>query len=557
MKKTLNRRQFLKYGGAGFAGISLSALNLPIFRLKKASASVSDTAWQFGVMADTQWKTGGSAGGEPNSCAASVIDALNEQFIQHDCKFVIQVGDLVDRESVSGVRTLPTREEHTQALYNAGIGFFPLRGNHEASATAAREMPDLFPQMLGNGPNLFDATNFQSPDIAGLNGLTYAFDHENIRCVMIDQFVRADGSNFDGTSSYNNNALDQVEWVDEMLSSNLSGNHAFVFAHKNLIGQNHKDNLFGRDLTSNPEKRDEFISSLCNNGVRYYLGGHDHMHHRSLVTTGNGYSSVGQIICSSNSYKFYTPRPGDDGRETPLDHELWTIGYYIFTIDGPRVTVDFYSSNHGQDYGSVSLIIPPSLTFYLRESFGYSLNGDQFEVAQGESYTGVVGSYKGTTARILSGENNNFETDYLDRPLIKTINTGWLDSEQVEGAASQIFTLWGMADNLSLYEDTLDGPLPDEAESQETDIYTLSIKYNPRKIRPSQLMRGDFVLAARDIENDGEWTNAVDLNSGGSKNFKRGAWRAGYGLGNYGVDPRTATVWAVINHESDFVAKLI
>lgn len=108
--KELDRRKFLKIGGASAAGLALSGIDLPWLSFKPVLATaVSDDAWCFGVMADTQWRTGANAGVEPGSCAVSVINALNEQFIQHQCKFVVQVGDLVDKEVVDGVRTLPTR----------------------------------------------------------------------------------------------------------------------------------------------------------------------------------------------------------------------------------------------------------------------------------------------------------------------------------------------------------------------------------------------------------------------------------------------------------------
>jgi hypothetical protein len=289
--------------------------------------------------------------------------------------------------------------------------------------------------------------------------------------------------------------------------------------------------------------------------VRYYLSGHDHMHHCSIVRSGDGASSVGQIICSSNSYKFYTPRDGDDGRETPLDQELYTIGYYIFTVDGPRVTVDFYSSSHGQDYGDFDLIAPPdSFYFYLRDTFGYSLNGNEFEVAQGESYTKVKDTYGGTTARILGGINSNSETDLLGRPLSKIVNTGWSDARTVHRSASKVFSLWGLADNLSLYDGNLTGLLPDSSESKEADTYTLSLTYNRWKVHPSQIMKGNFCLATK---NGSKWVNAVDMNTGGTKMFKHGPWRPSYRLGTWGVDPGSRTVWAVINHDGDFVAKLL
>jgi hypothetical protein len=536
----------------------MGGLNFPLFSPGKAFAS--GTAWKFGVMADTQWRTGLNAGGEPASCAVSIINALNEQFIRHGVRFVVQVGDLVDVESVNGLRTLPTRADAAQALYNAGIGFFPLRGNHEGSSIAAAEIPALFPQTLGSGPHVYGAANFSSP-FDTLRGLSYSFDYENVRCVLIDQFTRTDNTNYSNSTGYSssrivNNAVDQVSWVDSMLRSRPADSHAFVFSHKNLIGQNHKDVLFGANLTANAGPRDEFISSLAANGVRLHMSGHDHMHHRSVVRTSDGNAGVGQLICASNSYKFYIPRDGDDGRETPLQQELFTIGYYIVTVDGPRVTVDFYSSSHGSNYGDIDLVTPPGeFTFHLRETFGYSLNGKQFQVARGESYTGVEDAYEGTTARILSGTNGNAETDYLARPLTKTVNTGWSARPAQENVASNILSLWGMADNLSLWDDPnrgldLVGLLPNATESKESDVYTLSMTYDDERVFGLHLGNGGFRLAAKDA--DGNWVKAVDKNFGGAKKFVKGPWRPGCELGAYGVDPSTKTAWAVINYDGDF-----
>jgi len=572
--KKLDRRSFLKIGGASFAGLAISQLDIPYLSYlspKNALAMGSSDAWAFGVMADTQWKL--FPGGE-NTCATGIIDALNKQFVGHQCKFVIQVGDLVDKEyvtdAVTGIttRTLPTRAAHAQVLYDNGIGFFPLRGNHESTTIAAGEVQALFPQTQGQGANVFGARKFDSPVLGengdALTGLSYSFDYNNVRCVLIDQFIRADNSNYmpdpDPTQKiYNNNAVDQVPWIESRLATHRGEDkHTFIFSHKNLIGQNHKDVLFGSSLTANPEARDAFITACSNNGVRYCLGGHDHCHHRSLVSTSDQSASTGQIICSSNSYKFYTPKAGDDGRETPVAQELYTVGYYIYTVDGPRVTVDFYSASHGGDYGSLSLYDVPEFVFYLRERFGYSLNGEQYVVERGESYVGIESSYHGTTAKILSGTNGNSETDYVARPLQKTVCTGWAKAVTVRGAASNIFSLWGMMDNLSLYDGNLTGLLPAADESTETDVFALAMNYHAMAIANHHLHHlehGKFVLVSKN--EDGEWVNAVDLNTGGAKTFVCGPWHAGYALGTYGIDPSTRTVWAVLNHEGDFALKLM
>jgi hypothetical protein len=549
----MDRRDFLKYSGAGLTGLAVRSFDSPLFSLMGASPS----AWKFGVMADTQWRTGSNSGGEPGSCAVSVIHALNSRFIRHGVKFVIQVGDLVDRESVNGSRALPVRAAAAQALYDAGIGFFPVRGNHESSETAANEIPELFPQTMGSGPNVYGAGNFLSQPNENLRGLTYSFDYENVRCVLIDQFVRKDGSNYDGAGSYTNNTIDQVPWVDNALVNRPSGTHAFVFSHKNLIGQNHKDVLFGSRLDSNPEARNFFITSLMHNGVRYHISGHDHMHHRSRIQTDPEYergpAHVGQIICSSNSYKFYTPREGDDGREISFGQELYTLGYYIVTVDGPRVTVDFYSSSHGSDYGNINLSDPPGkYAFYLRETFGYSLNGKEFLVKQGEPYTAVQDAYQGTAVRILSGKNNSLATDYVGDPLEKTITTGW-SSKTIE-TESSILTLWGMSDNLCLWDDPerdLDivGLFPNRDASRKTDAYTLLMTYEDEQAGLKHPGNAEFRLSTRDA--DGKWVNAVDGNFGGGRKFVQGPFESGrHDLGTYGMDTHTKSVWAVINHSN-------
>jgi hypothetical protein len=55
-------------------------------------------------------------------------------------------------------------------------------------------------------------------------------------------------------------------------------------------------------------------------------------------------------------------------------------------------------------------------------------------------------------------------------------------------------------------------------------------------------------------DENGNWVNAVDKNIGGAKKFVLGPYQSGYELGTYGIDPKTHTVWAVINYTGDFAA---
>jgi hypothetical protein len=518
-------------------------------------------AFSFGIMADTQWKAD-LDGENPDTVAAGIIRQLNQQFIAHQVKFVIQVGDLVDKETAGADahRTLPTRAAAAQALYDAGICFFPLRGNHESSSVAANELPDLFPQTTGHGLTC-GAIAFSSP-FATLDGLSYSFDVDNARFVLLDQFTRKDGTNYLNSANYN--IVDQQDWIEDRLTTKGVDKHGFVFSHKNLMGANHADMLFGANpayfdsarTQSNADAQNAYFGSLSQNAVRYHFSGHDHNHLRSIVVSPDGQSSVQNIIASSNSYKFYVPKtPSLDEqynlpafgfyRETPIVQELFTVGYYLVTVDGPRVTVDHYASNNGcggsLEAGGVDcdLTVTPTLSFEKRETFGYSLNGKAFLVAQGDSYTVVEDRFGKTQARILDGVNESIVTLYDGRATTKHVNTGWTPGKatipkQVDNTASDVLTLWGLAD----------------LGTDQADTFTLSLSYEPAKAIPEHLGQGLFGLATRDA--DGRWINAVDKNFGGVKQFVKGPWKEGYELGTYGMDPSTKTAWAVMNYNGDF-----
>jgi hypothetical protein len=334
-----------------------------------------------------------------------------------------------------------------------------------------------------------------------------------------------------------------------------------VFSHKGLITENHVDTLFGTNPADNKTGQDNFINSLANNGVRYLQLGHDHMHDRSLVYTTDGYSNhIQQIVGASDSSKFYIPSlPSNDelydrptgsnplnslgfghDRQVPIAQELNTVGYYIYTVDGPRVTVDYYSAvvYPFLQAGEYNIATTPIMNFVKRESFGYSLNGHEFIVREGALYNDLVmdvysNGTTTTTMQILDGYNGSHAMDGSSRALVKAVNTGW--TARTAGIASNILTLWGMSD----------------LGSSETDEYVLSMSFDPTGVSSATMSSGTFGLATRDA--NGNWINAVNQNYGyGAKQFVSGPYVPGYPVGTYGVDPGTNTAWAVINYNSDF-----
>jgi hypothetical protein len=550
------------------------------------AASASAEPWRFGVMGDTQWTTSDPAKANPFTVPVSVIDQVNRQFIEAGVKFVIQVGDLTD----SGTDiSEATRAAAAQPLIDAGIGFFPFRGNHETrnqdNAFGVPGFQANYPQTrtgnftksnhhqyeVGSG---FNSPVTVSPELAGMS---YSFDYgdkdDSARFVIIDTWATAGKTdkNPDGYL-YGYTVDDQQAWISDRLDrKRRRTRHAFVFSHQPLIAEGHQDTMFSGYTNAHPDWQDRFMASLQDNGVRYFNCGHDHIHQRSIIASPDGRSRVEEIISASNSSKFYTPKPLDDPkwfgqkvRETSISQERNTVGYYIYTVDGPRVIVDYYSDDHGnwqsdanypEGAGKANTGVTPTFHFVRRESWSYSLNGKEFLIPQQMSYTVVKDRFNGTVARILDGTNNSTARDASlettggeGRRLTKAVDTGWIGTDRMNGIsasmksnretgpASNIFMLSGMAD----------------PGNEETDVYVLSISYDPALCRQEDLKSALFGLATKDA--DGKWVNAVDKDFGGAGKFVEGPWHKGYALGTYGIDPNKKTVWAVINFNGVFAA---
>src|SRR5215472_713438 len=277
--------------------------SLLIFAAVSASSAQS---FKFGVMADTQWGVPDD-GRNPNSVAVDIINVLNKQFIAKKVKFVIAVGDLVDKlgDKNTGITTKSIasaeglRAAFAQELYNAGIGFFPVRGNHDSHRLSGPVFKQFYPQTQNGAMNATPAsafnisnpdaakqpfpkregapftlgTNFSSPDPAKTkkldwSGLTYAFDYNNARFILLDQFSPLNAKEGEKTDL---TIDEQVAWVGETLAAKPAGGHAFVFAHKGLINQNHVDTLFGADPAESGVAQNAFITAMYKNGVRHYI----------------------------------------------------------------------------------------------------------------------------------------------------------------------------------------------------------------------------------------------------------------------------------------------
>lgn len=365
----------------------------------------------------------------------------------------------------------------------------------------------------------------------------------------------------------------QQAWINAQLDKNTRGTtQAFVFSHRPVINGNHTDSFFGSSSAVTPADQNAFYASLANNDVKFMISGHDHLYNRAIDKSPDGSSQIMQIITQGASTKFYTPTKLEDfgadaspyttkvkDRETQISQEVKNFGYYIYTVDGPRVTVDYYSDSVGNfvdgtgypdNTGSLAV---PDFEFAKQEEWGYdNLNGKQTIVAQGGSYAGIEGTFNGTTAKILAGTNKSTSKDMTPvntdnvatygiggpRPFVKTVNTGWV-AKPVSNAnmLSNIFSIWGMSEL--------------GVDLNKTDTYVLSMSYSSL---PSSLILGNIGIATY---TNGKWINAVKENisttdAPNKVRFVYGAWKDTYPLGTYGFNPATKTVWAVLNYNADF-----
>jgi hypothetical protein len=549
-----------------------------------ASPMPQSQKWSFGVITDTQWMADLDDNFNPETSSTYIIAQINQQFIQAGVKFVVAPGDLVEVGEVDG---MGIRALYTQDLYNAGIGFYPLRGNHEIDLNliSGTELRHAFPQIVDGVNNNTPAdittalipavdllhvppvsktgdpfsvgSNFTEPtDVNTANhSVSYAFQYNNATFMLLDQF--------DADNDYCNSTIAQQQgWIDTTLSARPAKTHAFVFAHKNILGGKHKDNLFGCDLFPTditagedpgdgngmviakltPEELEtltvkqmtanKFLASMQTNQVDYVFTGHDHHHWVSVVISPDGRSKIRQVIGQSASLKFYPPGTPVSTNNFPIEQDLDKVGYYIFTVDGPRVVMDYYASTPSDGI----------FNFVKISSNYYSLNGKEKLVAQRGSYnmsddTTVAETFetgfKRTRMAILAGTNYSTAITSYGKAINNNVNTAWRASDVT--LFSDILTLSGMSR-------TLGGTL--------TDTYVLSMSYTARSSLDPLIRSGQFSILTRD--NKGKWGNAVKKNFGGVSKFIYGPWNSTYPLGSYGVDPATKTAWAVLNYNGDF-----
>jgi hypothetical protein len=257
----------------------------------------------------------GDSRGDNNGINAAILSEIAQATIKEGAKFILMPGDEVTgSSSASTLQSQLTAFRNTmQPLYDAGIGVYPVRGNHDASSKTVWDAVFSGAYALpGNGPS-------------GEQNVTYSFTYGNILVIGLDEYV-------------NDGRVNQA-WLNAQLAANTR-QHVFVFGHLPAFSVYQQDTL-----ASHPTERNTFWNSLAAAGVRAYFAGHDHMYNHARLDDGDGNpaNDVHQFVAGTAGAPLYTwdgTYEGNYGSWTPrLVYYESDYGYALVEVNGPQVTI--------------------------------------------------------------------------------------------------------------------------------------------------------------------------------------------------------------------------
>lgn len=257
-----------------------------------------------------------SSGGD-SGVNTAILSELAEEIINKRVDFVLFSGDLVNGyvNQAALENQLNTWRNIMQPVYDANIGVYVVRGNHDVGSPAG----------VTAWNNIFRG-KFALPDNgpSGEKNLTYSVAHKNAFIVAVDQYVRPQRVN--------------QAWLDSQLASNTKL-HLFIFGHEPAFKTEH-ENCLG----TYPADRDAFWAGIEKAGGRTYFCGHDHFYNHARVDNdGNQANDIHQYIVGTAGAPLYDwpgNYDGDNSNYTVENiHYAKEFGYVLVKISGPKVTV--------------------------------------------------------------------------------------------------------------------------------------------------------------------------------------------------------------------------
>ncbi len=314
--------------------------------------------WKFIVTCDSR--------GSTNGIQQTVLSELVTEILSRGVDFVLFPGDLVSGFASIGPAGFEAQlrawVDIMDPVYNAGIGVYVSRGNHEIMDVWGYYIrPDIDPQdnhatrwlnVFGNDLYLEQMLPDNGP--ASEKYMTYAVTHKNAFIVSLDQYA--------GINHETIHMIDQ-EWLDAQLAANTKP-HIFIASHEPAFRAMHSD-----CLDNQPAQRDAFWASIRNAGGRTYFTGHDHFYDHARIDDGDGNpdNDIHQYIIGTGGswlYIWSPPYSGDNSYYTveQLDHAE-NYGYVLVEIDGFNVTLTWIQ-RHTNDLSIPGIYQPDDVWSY-------------------------------------------------------------------------------------------------------------------------------------------------------------------------------------------------
>jgi len=276
--------------------------------------SAAEPSWRFIVTGDSR--------GNDNGVNTVIMGELAAEIVKKQVDFVLFSGDLVQAnvDQAAMDSQLKTWRDTMQPVYDAGIGVYAVRGNHDIDC----------PQKDTSWNNIFKG-KYAMPNNgpAGEKNMTYSFRHKNAFVVGLDNY---------GQPGYTELHRVNQEWLDAQFAANTEP-HVFVFGHEPAFKANH-ENCLDNHMT----ERDMFWASIEKAGGRTYFCSHDHFYdHARVDDDGDPNNDIHQFIAGTAGAPFYDWSGKYDGENSSYTvkgiYHSKEYGYCLVEIDGLDVTV--------------------------------------------------------------------------------------------------------------------------------------------------------------------------------------------------------------------------
>jgi len=272
----------------------------------------------------------GDSWGNDNGVNTTILAEIAQATINEGVDFTLIIGDLTfgyADDQVAFESKLTTWRDTMQPVYDAGIGVYPCRGNHDAIGVKPAVDPTGALSKAG-WDNIFSGPYaLPSNGPAGEENITFSFTKENVFVIGLDQY---------GTHPQRVNQA----WLDAQLASNTQP-HIFVFGHEPAFKLYHED-----CLDDHPIERNAFWQSIASACGKTYFCGHDHFYNHTRTDDGDGSptNDLHQFDVATSGSSFYHWEgnyDGDNGSWAPqlVHHEEDTYGYVLVEVDGLDVTL--------------------------------------------------------------------------------------------------------------------------------------------------------------------------------------------------------------------------